>query len=148
MVEILGSRLPSFTLEEKKLMQSKLDFIGINHYASNYVKDCMFSSCDLNGYDFDALLLKTGYRNGILIGDPVCVPQLSFVFPYTHTHIHNNLTESILPCRPLCLHVMLFPVESKIWSCISRKDIKTFLCTSQKMVSNIQHLEVENECIH
>ncbi|KAG6538609.1 hypothetical protein ZIOFF_003733 [Zingiber officinale] len=79
MVEILGSRLPSFTSEEKKLLQSKLDFIGINHYASNYVEDCMFSSCDLDGYDFDALLLKTGYRNGMLIGDPTAMPTFYVV---------------------------------------------------------------------
>ncbi|XP_042394641.1 beta-glucosidase 16-like isoform X4 [Zingiber officinale] len=79
MVEILGSRLPSFTLEEKKLLQSKLDFIGINHYASNYVEDCMFSLCDLDGYDFDALLLKTGYRNGMLIGDPTAMPTFYVV---------------------------------------------------------------------
>ncbi|XP_074562426.1 beta-glucosidase 16-like isoform X2 [Curcuma longa] len=65
MLEILGSRLPPFTFEEKKfLLQNKLDFIGINHYASNYVKDCMLSSCDLNGYDRDALVITTGSKDG------------------------------------------------------------------------------------
>ncbi|WOL09641.1 beta-glucosidase 18 isoform X1 [Canna indica] len=74
MLEILGSRLPTFTIEEKKLLLNKLDFIGINHYASNYVKDCMFSSCDSDGYDRDALLVTTGYKDGQLIGDLTALP--------------------------------------------------------------------------
>ena len=34
---ITGDRLPKFTEEEKKLVQGSYDFIGVNHYTSNYV---------------------------------------------------------------------------------------------------------------
>ncbi|KAL8230190.1 hypothetical protein R6Q59_000463 [Mikania micrantha] len=43
--EHLGSALPSFTLYEKKFMKNIIDFIGINHYSTTYVKDCTNSSC-------------------------------------------------------------------------------------------------------
>ncbi|MCL7038229.1 hypothetical protein MKW94_011387, partial [Papaver nudicaule] len=45
MQDILGSSLPLFSENDKKKLQSGSDFIGINHYTSLYVKDCMFSSC-------------------------------------------------------------------------------------------------------
>ncbi|KAG6514156.1 hypothetical protein ZIOFF_024497 [Zingiber officinale] len=82
MLEILGSRLPPFTLEEKKfLLQNKLDFIGINHYASNYVKDCMLSSCNLDGYGRDALVITTESKDGKLIGDETGLATFNSV-PY------------------------------------------------------------------
>ncbi|RZS26264.1 hypothetical protein BHM03_00059586 [Ensete ventricosum] len=71
MHELLGSRLPIFTYEERKLLLNKLDFIGINHYSTNYVKDCMLYSCDLDNYMRDALIATTGYKDGVLIGEPV-----------------------------------------------------------------------------
>ncbi|XP_042382424.1 beta-glucosidase 16-like isoform X1 [Zingiber officinale] len=82
MLEILGSRLPPFTLEEKKfLLHNKLDFIGINHYASNYVKDCMLSSCNLDGYGRDALVITTESKDGKLIGDETGLATFNSV-PY------------------------------------------------------------------
>mmetsp|Transcript_81382 Transcript_81382/g.141236 ORF Transcript_81382/g.141236 Transcript_81382/m.141236 type:complete len:960 (-) Transcript_81382:35-2914(-) len=33
----LGSRLPSFTAEEKKLIKNTSDFFGLNHYSTKYV---------------------------------------------------------------------------------------------------------------
>lgn len=76
MREILASSLPTFTSEEKKLLQNKLDFIGINHYMALYVKDCMFSSCALDGYNGNALVFATGERNGIPIGEQARVLTL------------------------------------------------------------------------
>jgi beta-glucosidase len=32
----MGSRLPYFTAEETKLIKGSQDFVGINHYTSNY----------------------------------------------------------------------------------------------------------------
>lgn len=34
----LGDRLPTFTPEEKKLVQGSNDFYGMNHYCANYIK--------------------------------------------------------------------------------------------------------------
>ncbi|URE23357.1 Glycosyl hydrolase family 1 [Musa troglodytarum] len=81
MHEVLGSRLPIFTYEEQKLLLNKLDFIGINHYSTNYVMDCMLSSCDLDGYMRDALIATTGYKDGVLIGEPTAL-QTYYAVPY------------------------------------------------------------------
>ncbi|KAK8958443.1 Beta-glucosidase 18 [Platanthera guangdongensis] len=50
MSQILGSRLPIFSSNEKKKLKDSLDFIEINHYTSLYAKDCMFSACDLGSF--------------------------------------------------------------------------------------------------
>jgi beta-glucosidase len=71
MREILGSRLLAFTAEEKKKLQHKLDFIGVNHYTSIYAKDCIFSPCKLDTYMGNALVYTSGEYNGNYIGKPV-----------------------------------------------------------------------------
>lgn len=71
MREILSSNLPKFTPEEKKLLQNKVDFIGINQYTAIYAKDCIYSPCALNTYEGNALVYTTGVRNGAKIGKPV-----------------------------------------------------------------------------
>lgn len=35
----VGSRLPSFTKRESKLLKGAFDFFGLNHYSSAYVED-------------------------------------------------------------------------------------------------------------
>ncbi|KAJ4967952.1 hypothetical protein NE237_014653 [Protea cynaroides] len=83
MRKLLGSSLPTFSLEEKKKLENKLDFIGINHYSTLYVKDCMFSQCDIDKLQWlwNASVFFTGERNGIPIGVPTAMP-LSHVVPY------------------------------------------------------------------
>ncbi|KAJ9551457.1 hypothetical protein OSB04_015502 [Centaurea solstitialis] len=49
MHKYLGSALPSFSLDEKNLLKNSIDFIGINHYTTAYVKDCTNSSCSPTG---------------------------------------------------------------------------------------------------
>ena len=39
MREQLGARLPTFSAEEKALVQNSSDFYGMNHYTSNLIKD-------------------------------------------------------------------------------------------------------------
>ncbi|CAL5031057.1 unnamed protein product [Urochloa decumbens] len=68
MREILKSNLPTFTPEEKKLLQYKADFIGINHYTAIYAKDCIHSPCILDTYEGNALVFATGERDGVKIG--------------------------------------------------------------------------------
>ncbi|XP_039034497.1 beta-glucosidase 47-like [Hibiscus syriacus] len=46
MKNILGSIFPVFSTTEKQELNKGLDFIGINHYTSYYVRDCMFSECE------------------------------------------------------------------------------------------------------
>jgi beta-glucosidase len=73
MRQILGPNLPEFTEGEKQLMKNQIDFIGVNHYKTLYVKDCVYSLCDLDTYAGDALVSESAERNGIPIGKPVKV---------------------------------------------------------------------------
>ncbi|KAK2644434.1 hypothetical protein Ddye_019629 [Dipteronia dyeriana] len=45
MKRILGSTLPEFTSNDMEKLKKGLDFIGINHYTSYYVQDCISSTC-------------------------------------------------------------------------------------------------------
>lgn len=71
MRQILGPNLPKFTEGEKKLLKNQIDFIGVNHYQTFYVKDCIYSLCDMNAYPSEALVSMSTERNGIPIGKPV-----------------------------------------------------------------------------
>ncbi|KAK1687046.1 hypothetical protein QYE76_047894 [Lolium multiflorum] len=73
MREMLLSNLPKFSLAEKRLLQNKVDFIGINHYTAIYAKDCMLSPCNLNTYEGNALVLAIGERDGVRIGKPTAL---------------------------------------------------------------------------
>ncbi|XP_020247658.1 beta-glucosidase 18-like isoform X2 [Asparagus officinalis] len=81
MRQILASRLPTFTAEEKVKLRNQVDFIGINHYSSHYVKDCIFSPCDLDDLSGNALVFTTSLRNGVPIGAPTGMPTM-YVVPY------------------------------------------------------------------
>jgi len=71
MRRLLGSRLPTFSPEERRKLGYKLDFIGINHYTTLYAMDCMFSSgCPLGQWTQNALAAGTGERDGVPIGPP------------------------------------------------------------------------------
>lgn len=72
MHETLGSRLPEFTSKQKKkLKATKLDFIGLNHYTTSYLKDCIFSQCELDPVEGEARVLTSAERDGVLIGKKV-----------------------------------------------------------------------------
>lgn len=73
MRKILGPNLPEFTLKQKKKLQAtKLDFIGLNHYTTLYLKDCIFSPCEVDPIDGDARVVSSATgRDGVLIGEPV-----------------------------------------------------------------------------
>ncbi|RCV34504.1 hypothetical protein SETIT_7G164400v2 [Setaria italica] len=80
MRQVLGSRLPTFSPEERRKLGYKLDFIGINHYTTLYARDCMFSSgCPLGQGTQHALAAVTGERNGVPIGPPTGRPMFYVV---------------------------------------------------------------------
>ncbi|XBI57366.1 hypothetical protein VPH35_038779 [Triticum aestivum] len=70
MREMLSSNLPKFTSEEKRLLQNKADFIGVNHYTAIYAKDCISSPCDIKTYEGNAMVQAVGERDGVAIGRP------------------------------------------------------------------------------
>ncbi|MFS7921323.1 putative beta-glucosidase [Helianthus anomalus] len=68
--EYLGYALPSFSLDEKNFMKNSIDFIGINHYSSIYVKDCTNASCSATGNcAIQGFLEAVGERDGVPIGE-------------------------------------------------------------------------------
>lgn len=79
MKHYLGSHLPRFSSEEIALLKESVDFIGINHYGSLYVKDCIHSTCVCNetscshggNRPVKGFVYTTAYRNGISIGEAV-----------------------------------------------------------------------------
>ncbi|KAM3222674.1 beta-glucosidase 18 isoform X1 [Capsicum annuum] len=88
----LGKNLPRFSSEEKLLITNSTDFIGLNHYSTLLVKDCLHSNCtcihDNNptctrgeNRAISGFLLTTGQnKNGVFIGEEMGIPGL-YVFP-------------------------------------------------------------------
>ncbi|KAF8410702.1 hypothetical protein HHK36_003236 [Tetracentron sinense] len=82
MHKILGPILPVFSKNDQKKLQKGLDFIGINHYTSLYVKDCTFSTCEpgMGGSKTEGFGLRTGQKDGILIGESTAM-EWFYVYP-------------------------------------------------------------------
>lgn len=82
MQEILGSLLPEFSEKELEILKMSLDFIGINHYSSFYIKDCMFSVCRpaQGASKTEGFTLRTPIKNGVLIGNSTAASWL-YVYP-------------------------------------------------------------------
>ncbi|KAJ0801692.1 putative beta-glucosidase [Helianthus annuus] len=89
MQKYLGSKLPSFSLEEKKFMKNSIDFIGINHYSALYAKDCTTSSCSATGNRaIQGFVDRVGEHDGVLIGERTGLEYL-FVVPRGMEEIVN-----------------------------------------------------------
>ncbi|XP_020226797.1 beta-glucosidase 46 [Cajanus cajan] len=68
---ILGTILPKFSSNDKAKLRRGLDFIGINHYASYYVRDCISTVCE-SGQGVtrtEGLYQQTSLKNGVPIGE-------------------------------------------------------------------------------
>ncbi|KAG9131131.1 hypothetical protein Leryth_025567 [Lithospermum erythrorhizon] len=107
MQRIHGKELPKFTSEEKMMMKDSVDFIGINHYATLYAKDCIYSTCKCDPLDSTCVpggdrpirgfASSVGDRNGIPIGEPTGMARF-FVVPrgmegmvdYVKNRYHNK----------------------------------------------------------
>ncbi|KAI0499755.1 hypothetical protein KFK09_017963 [Dendrobium nobile] len=79
MLQILGSRLPKFSIEDRKKLQTKLDFIGVNHYSSLYAKDCLFSPCDSETSEGNGFADRTGEKDGHSIGAKTAISNFYVV---------------------------------------------------------------------
>ncbi|KAG2317255.1 hypothetical protein Bca52824_020377 [Brassica carinata] len=102
MVNVLGSALPRFSRKEvENLKQSRLDFIGINHYTSYFVQDCLLSTCNTGDGASKAqgFALKLDRQGNVSIGEltdvnwqhihPEGLNKLSVIF---HTCLECILT--------------------------------------------------------
>ncbi|KAJ6925548.1 beta-glucosidase 46-like isoform X1 [Populus alba x Populus x berolinensis] len=80
MSKILGSTLPKFSSNDKEKLKNGLDFIGINHYTSEYVQDCIFSVCEpgTGASRTEGLARRSQEKDGAPIGIPTDVDWLHF----------------------------------------------------------------------
>jgi len=86
MKDAIGSRLPVFTADEKKLLNGSWDYFGMNHYTSNYVIDNPTQQGQ--GWYEDQLMTTTATRNGKLIG-PQADSSWLYVVPWgIHKMLH------------------------------------------------------------
>ncbi|KAF2288871.1 hypothetical protein GH714_022490 [Hevea brasiliensis] len=80
MQQIVGLRLPTFSVEDKRKLANKLDFIGINHYSTLYAKDCLLTPCNYHDDLLkDTFTYGTGEKDGVLIGEPTAMPTFYVV---------------------------------------------------------------------
>ncbi|KAJ9551838.1 hypothetical protein OSB04_015883 [Centaurea solstitialis] len=91
MLKYLGSKLPSFLLDEKNLVKNSIDFIGINHYSTIYAKDCTNSSCSPTAdRAIQGFVELVGEQDGVLIGESTTVDGL-YVVPIGMEGIVNHI---------------------------------------------------------
>ncbi|XP_062088849.1 beta-glucosidase 45-like isoform X2 [Humulus lupulus] len=71
MEDIAGSVLPKFSTSDQEKLNMALEFIGINHYTSYYVQDCINSSCEPGfGVSWtEGLYQQSSERTGVPIGE-------------------------------------------------------------------------------
>ncbi|XP_062090624.1 beta-glucosidase 18-like [Humulus lupulus] len=72
MRECIGLKLPKFSAQEREILRrGSIDFIGINHYSTLYIKDCINSTCSPKSYHpIQGFVETTGLRDGLPIGQP------------------------------------------------------------------------------
>ncbi|CAN0916944.1 Beta-glucosidase 24 [Linum grandiflorum] len=80
MVDILGSRLPSFTEQESLMLKHSYDFLGLNYYTAYYAKHKNYYD-DLHlRYTYDSQSESTPDKDGVYIGPPLGSPW-QFLYP-------------------------------------------------------------------
>ncbi|XP_058094669.1 beta-glucosidase 18-like isoform X6 [Magnolia sinica] len=119
MRQILGLRLPTFSPNDRRKLQNKLDFIGINHYSSLYAQDCMFFSCNSGTPEEDTNTLLTGEKDGRLIGMTTGMPTL-YVVPWGMEKIVTYIKERYNN-TPMYITENGYPQDSK--NGVSKKEL-------------------------
>ncbi|XP_052188878.1 beta-glucosidase 12-like isoform X2 [Diospyros lotus] len=69
MRNLVGERLPKFSIEESKLLKGSFDFLGLNYYTANYASHAPKSNAINMSYYTDSWANITNQRNGRLIGE-------------------------------------------------------------------------------
>lgn len=100
MINILGSTLPEFSSNNKETLKQCLDFIGINHYTSYYVQDCIFTECEpgMGGSKTEGFYQQGSLKNGVPIGESV--RNLIFITIIVTFQLYIPVAEALSLCRP------------------------------------------------
>ncbi|KAG9136390.1 hypothetical protein Leryth_025710 [Lithospermum erythrorhizon] len=86
MQNIIGSRLPKFTVEEAAMVKGSYDYLGLNYYTGSYVKNVPSKSIEVNNVITDPHANQTFERDGELIGDPTGLHGF-YVYPEGLGHL-------------------------------------------------------------
>jgi len=90
MKTLVGNRLPNFTTNDLVMLNGSIDFLGLNHYTSTYVKN---GKSNGTGWISDKNTIDTKVRNGVPLGSVAQSPWL-YVYPAGMrsilNFIHNN----------------------------------------------------------
>ncbi|GLJ47730.1 hypothetical protein SUGI_1008070 [Cryptomeria japonica] len=69
MRQLVGERLPKFTVRQSTIVKGSFDFLGLNYYTALYAADVLTPPNPLNAsYTLDSQSNLTAARNGMLIG--------------------------------------------------------------------------------
>uniref|UniRef100_A0A2P2LKK4 Beta-glucosidase 17-like n=1 Tax=Rhizophora mucronata TaxID=61149 RepID=A0A2P2LKK4_RHIMU len=81
MRDLVGDRLPKFTVADMKMVKGSLDFVGVNYYTARFAEEATASGCDIDlSYTTDSHANLTTERNGIPIGEQTAASWL-YVYP-------------------------------------------------------------------
>ncbi|KAJ0082214.1 hypothetical protein Patl1_11080 [Pistacia atlantica] len=94
MKTILGTILPEFSSKDKEKLRMGLDFIGINHYTSYYIRDCISSVCEpgWGATKTEGFCRRSNQRNGVPIGESTSLEWLN-VYPPGMEKVINYVKE-------------------------------------------------------
>ncbi|KAG9441694.1 hypothetical protein H6P81_017548 [Aristolochia fimbriata] len=94
MRKLIGSKLPTFSRNDLRRLHKATDFIGINHYSSLYVKDCLLTSCQsgMGSSRSEGFACQTGIRDGVPIGEPTAM-EWYYVYPQGMERLLTYLKE-------------------------------------------------------
>ncbi|KAH0943045.1 hypothetical protein HID58_002682, partial [Brassica napus] len=95
MVNLLGSALPKFSIKEmKNLKRYKSDFLGINHYTSYFIQDCLISACNSGdgASRSEGFALKLIQKGNVSVGEVTDVSWLN-IDPEGFRKMLNYLTD-------------------------------------------------------
>ncbi|KAL5722000.1 beta-glucosidase [Ranunculus cassubicifolius] len=68
MQEIVADRLPKFSKSESKMVRGSMDFLGMNHYTTDYIFDLHRKKSNVTSYQMDWNVGVTSKRRGVPIG--------------------------------------------------------------------------------
>ncbi|XP_059069115.1 beta-glucosidase 12-like [Cryptomeria japonica] len=69
MRQLVGERLPKFTVHQSAIVKGSFDFLGLNYYTALYAADVLTAPNPLNtSFTLDSQTNQTAERNGMLIG--------------------------------------------------------------------------------
>ncbi|KAJ0091260.1 hypothetical protein Patl1_14158 [Pistacia atlantica] len=101
MKQIVKQRLPSFSIEEKKLVKGSFDFIGVNYYTTRYAKNIPidFQAPPISAIA-DRFITESTSKNGSFIGPKAEGSIFIYIYPVGLEKIlvfmHENYQKPII----------------------------------------------------